>query len=234
MSVITLNQVTKSYATQGGPHFVLKDLTTTFPCEACTVILGKSGSGKTTLLRLLSGLEKPDSGTIEWPSGIPYGMMFQEARLMPWLTCRQNAGFGLKDTAENRKKIDSLLALVHLTEAADQYPHELSGGMQQRTALIRTLAQDSRFILMDEPFAALDYFTRRHLQEELIQMKKEAGIGILLVTHNIEEAMTLGDQILVIQNGTFPYRESIPVAAENRDLLSPYFIQLKRRILAAL
>jgi sulfonate transport system ATP-binding protein len=234
MTSIKLSNVTKTYNGKSGVHTVLDHLTIDFSCDACTVILGKSGSGKTTLLRLLADLEEPNEGSIMWPEKTPFGMMFQEARLMPWLTCRENAAFGLKKSPNNKKKIDDLLSLVHLTDAAALYPKELSGGMQQRTALARTLAMDSKVILMDEPFAALDYFTRYHLQQELIQLKHQKQVGIILVTHNIEEAMILGDRILVLDHGQFTYEEQVTAAHKDRDLLSEPFIRLKRRILTAL
>ena len=152
---------------------------------------------------------------------------------MPWLTCRQNVALGKREASGGRS-IDELLKLVHLTDAADRYPHELSGGMQQRTALARTLAMNRRVILMDEPFAALDYFTRLRLQQELMDMKNQLHLGLILVTHNVEEALNLADTILVLENGNFTFEEEVPQGETKRDLLSPEFILLKRRLLDAL
>lgn len=118
---------------------------------------------------------------------------------MPFLTLRDNIALGKKNLPE--EKLSQLIKLVHLQEAASRYPHELSGGMQQRASLARTLAQDNDFILMDEPFAALDYFTRGHIQKELLAMRKKRPFGVLLVTHNVDEALRLGDRILILQGG---------------------------------
>ena len=171
MDALKLDHITKTY----GPRVVLRDLSLTLSPQECTVILGKSGCGKTTLLRLLAGLEQPDTGTISRPAGLKLGMMFQEARLFPWLTCRENIALGLPQ-GSIPQEVDHWLSLVQLTEAADQYPAQLSGGMQQRASLARTLAMHSGLILMDEPFAALDYFTRAQLQQELRTMVEQMSM----------------------------------------------------------
>ena len=232
MAELVLTDVSRTYPEKTGPHTVLSHLSERFDLGACTAILGKSGCGKTTLLRLMAGLEVPDAGTIAWPPDHPFAMMFQEARLMPWLTCRENVALGKR--SPGGRSVEELLELVHLTDAADRYPSELSGGMSQRTALARTLALDRRVILMDEPFAALDYFTRLHLQQELLSMKHKLHLGLILVTHNVEEALNLADTILVLENGHFIFKEQVPCGEGPRDLLSPAFIQLKRRLLTAL
>jgi sulfonate transport system ATP-binding protein len=233
MAELIIRDLSKSYGEGSAKHTVLFHLSQEFSLDACTVILGKSGCGKTTLLRLMAELEAPDEGEITWPADHSFGMMFQEARLMPWLTCRQNVALGKREASGGRS-IDELLKLVHLTDAADRYPHELSGGMQQRTALARTLAMNRRVILMDEPFAALDYFTRLRLQQELMDMKNQLHLGLILVTHNVEEAITLADTILVLEDGHFTFKEQVPSTGSRRDLLSPEFIDLKRRLLIAL
>ena len=224
---ITLQHISKVY----GSRTVLHDLDLTLDTGECTVILGKSGCGKTTLLRLVAGLEEPTSGTLERPKDLKLGMMFQEARLFPWLTCRQNITLGLPKWADP-KEIDHWLQLVQLTEAADQYPHQLSGGMQQRASLARTLAMHSGLILMDEPFAALDYFTRAQLQQELRHMQQQLQRGIVLVTHNVDEALILGDRLLILQDGKTALEQHLQPGT--RDLLSPELIKAKRGLLAAL
>ena len=224
---ITLQHISKVY----GSRTVLHDLDLTLDTGECTVILGKSGCGKTTLLRLVAGLEEPTSGTLERPKDLKLGMMFQEARLFPWLTCRQNIALGLPKWADP-KEIDHWLQLVQLTEAADQYPHQLSGGMQQRASLARTLAMHSGLILMDEPFAALDYFTRAQLQQELRHMQQQLQRGIVLVTHNVDEALILGDRLLILQDGKIALEQHLQPGT--RDLLSPELIKAKRGLLAAL
>ena len=224
---IVLHDISKIY----GSRTVLQDLDLSLDTGECTVILGKSGCGKTTLLRLVAGLEEPSSGTLERPKDLKLGMMFQEARLFPWLTCRQNIALGLPKGADPGE-IDHWLQLVQLTEAADQYPHQLSGGMQQRASLARTLAMHSELILMDEPFAALDYFTRAQLQQELRHMQQQLKRGIVLVTHNVDEALILGDRLLILQQGKIA--SELHLAPGPRDLLSPGLITAKRSLLAAL
>lgn len=224
---VEFHEISKRY----GSRAVLHDLNLTLDTGECTVILGKSGCGKTTLLRLLAGLEAPTSGTLERPADLKLGMMFQEARLFPWLTCRENIALGLPKGADP-KEVDHWLQLVQLTEAADLYPHQLSGGMQQRASLARTLAMHSQLILMDEPFAALDYFTRSQLQQELRNMRQKLPLGIVLVTHNVDEALILGDRLLILQEGRIALEQHL--RPEPRDLLSPGLIKTKRSLLAAL
>lgn len=227
MDALKLDHITKTY----GPRVVLRELSLTLSPQECTVILGKSGCGKTTLLRLLAGLEQPDTGTISRPAGLKLGMMFQEARLFPWLTCRENIALGLPQSSIPQE-VDHWLSLVQLTEAADQYPAQLSGGMQQRASLARTLAMHSGLILMDEPFAALDYFTRAQLQQELRTMVEQMSMGVVLVTHNVDEALTLGDRLLILREGTMVWEERLPPG--KRDLLSPSLIAVKKRLLEEL
>lgn len=229
MEILHIENLSKRY----GEKTILNRLQLQLSARDCTVLLGKSGCGKTTFLRILAGLEQPDEGTLAFPPQLKVGMMFQEGRLFPWLTCRENIALGLQDKKDLRR-LDKLLSLVQLEEAADKYPGQLSGGMQQRTALARTLAMDSDLILMDEPFAALDYFTRGQLQQEMIRMQETLHMGLILVTHNVEEALTLGNRILILKQGTITWDETFPTPPSGRDLLSPECIAMKRSILAAL
>ena len=170
----------KSYQVSGRCLEVLKGLDLDVAEEGITVVLGRSGCGKTTLLRLIAGLETADSGEkITFSSKArekednrkeKIGVIFQEPRLMPWLTVEKNILFGVKRKQQDRKKLSGLLELTGLTGFEKARPSQLSGGMQQRVALARALAYEPDFLLMDEPFAALDYFTRGQMQQELLRI----------------------------------------------------------------
>lgn len=209
-------------------------MTAEFPEQSISVILGKSGCGKTTLLRVLGGFESADSGQVIVPSHEKIGMVFQEPRLMPWLTVWKNITFGVPKDKLNESAIRSLLEVVGLTGFDQAYPSQLSGGMQQRAALARALAYDPELILMDEPFAALDHFTREAMQNELIQIFSLQKKSILFVTHSIDEALLIGQKILVLNQGGVEQEYSLSNYTYPRDLLSPELIEVKRSILAAI
>jgi len=184
-------------------------------------ILGPSGCGKTTLLRLAAGLDLPTSGEIlldgkkiEGP-GPDRGVVFQEYALFPWRTVRRNVEFGLEIkgvTVEDRSKIvDKYLEIVQLTRFADAYPHELSGGMKQRVAIARALANEPKILLMDEPFGALDAQTRNQLQEELLGIWDRERESVLFITHNVDEAVFLGEQIVLLTASPGRVKEIIDV-----------------------
>lgn len=166
-------------------------------------LLGASGCGKSTLLSLLAGLDHPSAGRVEVPGG-PVALMFQEPALLPWLTAAQNVELALRlrdvGRRERREEARRLLGLVRLERAADRRPHELSGGMRQRVALARALAQEPRVLLMDEPFAALDAITRDVLHDELTRLWQETGLTVLFVTHNVREAVRLGQRVLLMSS----------------------------------
>ncbi len=197
---IKIEKLSKVFSNEGKTVEVFKDLELTVPANEITVILGKSGCGKTTLLRLISGLDKDFEGTVIKPENSRTAFVFQEARLMPWLTVRQNIAFGLSKKEIDPKIIDGLIHLTGLDGFADSYPSQLSGGMSQRTALARALALKPQFILMDEPFAALDHFTREKMQQALLDIHRESGCGVLFVTHSIDEAMAIGHRIVVLED----------------------------------
>jgi len=166
-------------------------------------IVGASGCGKSTLLHLIAGLERPSAGSIG-VSGGGVSIMFQDPALFPWLSVEQNVEFPLVTRGvpklERRAKVDELLGLVRLQGFAKRQPHELSGGMRQRVALARALAHASHVLLMDEPFAALDALMRDRLHEELERIVAETKLTILFVTHNVREAVRLGDRVLLFSN----------------------------------
>ena len=153
---------------------------------------------------------------------------------MPWLTVWGNVTFGLEKRETSRKKVEDIIATVGLTGFEKAYPSQLSGGMQQRTAIARALAYQPSFIMMDEPFAALDYFTREQMQRELLRVQQKQGSSILFVTHSIDEALILGHRIVVIENGLVKAQYQVPESAGDRNLLDDTFISLKRDIIKSL
>jgi NitT/TauT family transport system ATP-binding protein len=165
-------------------------------------LVGASGCGKSTLLNLVAGLDQPTSGQAEADSSP--GVMFQDASLFSWLTARGNVELALRlrgvPRKERRDCADDFLARVHLRGLGDKRPHELSGGMRQRVALARALAQDAHLLLMDEPFAALDAMTRDLLHDEIESVWQQNGLTVLFVTHNVREAVRLGDRVVLLSS----------------------------------
>jgi sulfonate transport system ATP-binding protein len=166
-------------------------------------IVGASGCGKSTLLNLIAGLDKPSEGVID-VGGRKVAFMFQEATLFPWLTAGQNVDLALKMSgmpqAQRPARVAELLELVHLGGRQHRRPHELSGGMRQRTALARVLAQEAQIVLMDEPFAALDAMTRDSMHDEIERIHAELGLTIVFVTHNVREAVRLSDRTVLFSS----------------------------------
>ena len=164
-------------------------------------LLGASGCGKSTLLNLIAGLDRPTSGRVD-VHGARVSLMFQEAALFPWLTVGGNVDLALKLAAVPRReraaRVEQLLTMVHLAAFTKRRPHELSGGMRQRVALARALAQDAQVLLMDEPFGALDAMTRDSLHDELETVWRETGKTVVFVTHNVREAVRLGDRVVLL------------------------------------
>jgi len=193
------------------------------------VLLGPSGCGKSTLLRMIAGLDKPDSGEVlvhDQPVLGPSkdrGMVFQKYTSFPWLTVAENVGYGMKingvPAAQRKETTDRLLKAVGLSEFAGVYPDTLSGGMQQRVAIARTLALRPSVILMDEPFGALDAQTRSEMQQLLLQIWDETACTILFVTHDVEEAIYLADRIFIMSSHPGTIVEDLPVPFDRpRDL----------------
>ncbi|NKX55116.1 ABC transporter ATP-binding protein [Arthrobacter mobilis] len=191
-----------------GKHFgngpaVLEDVNASIGQGEFVALLGASGCGKSTLLNIIAGLERPSTGALEVPAD-GAAFMFQDAALYPWLTARGNVELALKlrgvGRATRRARAAELLELVHLDGAGEKRPHELSGGMRQRVALARALGQDRQLLLMDEPFAALDAITRDLLHEELERIWRETGRTIIFVTHNVREAVRLGQRVLLLSS----------------------------------
>lgn len=236
MAGIEIVDLKKSYYVEKKELPVLTGINMKIPEKQITVVLGRSGCGKTTLLRLTGGLEQPDSGQILCSDSHRMAFVFQEPRLMPWLTVKRNIAFGLRrqEKRENRERIQEIIRVVGLEGFEGAYPSQLSGGMQQRAALARALACRPSFIMMDEPFAALDYFTREQMQKELLRVQRTENCSILFVTHSIDEALLLGNRIVVIDQGKVRREYSvneIAGAEKERNLLAEPFIQLKKDIL---
>ena len=204
-------------------------------------LLGPSGCGKTTLLRLIAGLDYPTSGEIvangevvEKPSG-DRAVIFQQYSLFPWLTVLQNVTFGLEMSGgskdENIKAAERYLESVGLLDFKDSYPHELSGGMKQRVAIIRSLLNHSPILLMDEPFSALDMQNRHKLQEQLIGVWKRFENTIVFVTHDVDEAVYLADKIVLLDKNPGKIAEVIPVDLERpRKRDSMEFLKIQESI----
>ncbi len=231
MAGIKLKNIQKSYSVEDRVIHVLNGVNLQIPRESITVILGRSGCGKTTLLRVVGGLEEPDAGEIAFDVAHKTAFVFQESRLMPWLNVLDNVKFGLKKQECDNMVIQRIIDTVGLRGFEKAYPNQLSGGMQQRVAIARALAYHPSFIMMDEPFAALDYFTRDQMQKELIRLQRDHGASILFVTHSIDEALLLGDKIVVIEGGQVKAEFMLKADNEERNLLKPEFIELKKNII---
>ena len=209
---------------------VLRELNLSIKKDKITVILGRSGCGKTTLLRLIAGLESVSQGEIKFKEQAKIGFVFQEARLMPFLNVYENIVFVLKKQEIEAEKIDSLISMIGLNDFKFAAVSQLSGGMSSRVSLARVLAYEANLILMDEPFAALDAFTRASMQSEILKI--QAGKTILFVTHNIDEALFLADEIILLEKGGIKSNYDLSNLARPRDLLSEELIAIKRKILS--
>lgn len=205
-------------------------------------IVGASGCGKSTLLNLVAGLEKPTGGKILLDGeevtgpGADRTVMFQEHGLFPWLNVIENVKFGMKLAGvpkdEQEQKAMHYLKMVHLEEYKDYPIHQISGGMRQRTALARALTMDSKVLLMDEPFSALDKQTSNRLREELQRIWMETKKTILFITHSVEEAVYLGDRVVALSPDTGRIASIINIGIERpRHVYSPEFVELRHKIM---
>jgi len=199
--VVSIADATKVFGAGSQQVVALEGVTLDVERGDFVCLLGASGCGKSTLLNLIAGLDKPTTGRVDVRAERT-GLMFQEAALFPWLTVRGNVEIALKlagvPRTERRSRAAELLELVHLGDFAKRRPHELSGGMRQRVALARALAQDADVLLMDEPFGALDAMTRDRLHDELEALWTSTGKTIIFVTHNVREAVRLGDCVVLL------------------------------------
>jgi NitT/TauT family transport system ATP-binding protein len=231
---IVLDHVSKVYGHTGDATHALDDVSLSIGRGEFVCLLGASGCGKSTLLNLVAGLDAPSRGTVD-TFGAHTTLMFQEAALFPWLTARGNVDLALKlrrmPRAERGPRVDQLLDLVNLGGFAKKRPHELSGGMRQRVALARALAQDAEVLLMDEPFGALDAMTRDVLHDELERLFDDTDLTVLFVTHNVREAVRLGDRVVLLSSRPGRVVAEFPVDIERpRRIDTPQIAELAAAI----
>lgn len=210
---VEIEAVTKSYGAGGKAVAALRPVSLAIEPGSFVTIVGRSGCGKSTLLRLIAGLARPDGGLIRIdgapvegpPDGVRYVFQDYGQSLLPWKSARANVAFGLRHAHGGRRAGAGLeaeyLRAVGLEAAADRYPWQMSGGMQQRLAIARALASDPELLLLDEPFSAVDALSRAQLQDMLLGIWQELGVTIVLVTHDIEEAIYLADRVIVLAPG---------------------------------
>ena len=239
--ILELRGVSKEFELSGRRIEALRETYLRVSRGEFVCLIGASGCGKSTLLRIVAGFESPTRGQA-FMSGAPIdapgperGMVFQDYGLFPWLTVRGNIGFGptsRKRPVEDVKgTVDRFITLVGLQRFADAYPHQLSGGMKQRVAIARVLANDAKVVLMDEPFGALDAMTREHLQDELLEIWQRTGLTVLFVTHSIEEAIFLADRIVVMSPGPGRIESEVNVSLPRpRDVVTPEFNAIRREL----
>jgi NitT/TauT family transport system ATP-binding protein len=239
--IIEIRNVTKTFQLQGQTIHALKDASLSIRKGEFVTLIGASGCGKSTLLRIIAGFEKPSAGeALMWGKPIcepepQRGMVFQDYALFPWLSVRDNIAFGPTargvPKAQARKTVERFVDMVGLGRFADAYPHQLSGGMRQRVAIARVLANDAEVVLMDEPFGALDAMTRERLQEELLDIWAKTNLTVVFVTHAIEEAIFLADRVVVMTPGPGRIESDNPMAlARPRDIASPEFNDVRRAL----
>lgn len=205
---LEINHLYKQFSVHNGTLVALKDINLHVETGEFVCVVGASGSGKSTLLRLVAGLDQPTSGEIIVDGqpvigpGADRGMVFQSYTLYPWMTVQKNVEFGLKlqgiDKSERRQRASYYLNVVGLAQFASSLPKELSGGMKQRVAIARALACQPKILLMDEPFGALDVQTKESMQEFLLDLWRQTGTSILMITHDVEEAVFLSQRIYVL------------------------------------
>jgi NitT/TauT family transport system ATP-binding protein len=199
-TAIEVEGLHKVYGPRGNHVLALRDVTMSVAKGEFVCLVGASGCGKSTLLNILAGLDRAQAGSMEILGRV--SLLFQDAALFPWLTARENVDLAMRlagvPSGERRSRADELLSTVQLDGFGDRRPHELSGGMRQRVALARALAQGADILLMDEPFGALDAMTRDILHDELEHIWEDSGLTGVFVTHDVREAVRLGDRVVVL------------------------------------
>ena len=238
----------KNLSKQFGDKTVLEDINFSMQSGEFVTFVGSSGCGKSTLLRLIAGLDRPSSGsihvdgsTVQGP-GPDRGMVFQKYSLYPWLNAADNVSFGMRlqgmTSNDVRDRTSYFLEVVGLQDAATKLPRELSGGMQQRVAIARALATNPNVLLLDEPFGALDLQIRETMQDFLLNLWQRTGLTVLLITHDVEEALVLAQRVHVLAPNPGRIIRSLDVILDKSDLdqlrLSSDFLQLRRSLATSL
>ncbi|AFY90124.1 MAG: Nitrate import ATP-binding protein NrtD [Chroococcidiopsis cubana SAG 39.79] len=246
---LEVREICKSYSNRGKELVVLEKINFQLDPREFVCLVGVSGCGKSTLLNIVAGLTTPSAGqvlvdgqAVTGRPGSDRGMVFQGYTLYPWLTVSQNIAFGLQlrkmSKAEQRERVAYYLNVVGLTQFAKAYPKQLSGGMKQRVAIARALANEPEVLLMDEPFGALDAQTKEQMQQFLLELWEQTHTTVLMITHDVEEAIFLSQRIYVMSSHPGRLQLEIPVnLPANRHLeikLSSEFVEIKRQILHAL
>ena len=242
---LSVRNLTRTYEETNEPVEALRDVNLEVAESEFVMIVGPSGCGKTTLINIIGGLDHATRGEVLLDGravsgpGADRGMVFQGYSLFPWLTVRKNVEFGLKmkgvSKAERARQSQKYIELVGLTGFEDALPRQLSGGMKQRVAIARTLANEPEVLLMDEPFGALDAQTRVVMQELLADISRRTGTTILFITHDIDEAVLLGDRIYVMSRRPGTIRDvltvNIPGERSHNSLVLPEFLDTKKKIM---
>jgi len=240
---VTIRDLSKSFTLNGRRLDVLRGIDLEIRGGEAIAIVGPSGCGKTTLLRVLAGLEEPDRGDVLIDGAPVHGIgnqravIFQEPRLLPWLTVTQNVAFGLEvrgtPAAQASDRARHYIRLVGLGGFEDAYPRQLSGGMAQRVGIARALTVQPEILLLDEPLGALDAMTKLTMQEELARIWREEGVTMILVTHDLEEAIFLSDRVLVMsKDSANPTRLIELDLPRPRDRSAAPFVALRKRLMA--
>jgi sulfonate transport system ATP-binding protein len=240
-SNLTIERLNKKYLTAESTVVALEEINLTIGEGEFVSIVGASGCGKSTLLRIIAGLENGFAGSVKLGGfpisgpGLDRGMVFQEHRLIPWLTVESNVAFGLngRKNGEKERVVREHLELVGLAGFAKAYPHQLSGGMAQRVAIARALVNQPGLLLLDEPFGALDALTKIQMQQEILRIWEAERTTMVLVTHDIDEAIYLGDRVVVMSSRPGTVKRIVPVDLPRpRDRSSLEFIQIRKTIYA--
>jgi sulfonate transport system ATP-binding protein len=236
---VNIEIVRKAFSGSKGTLLALKDILLTINPGEFVCIVGGSGCGKTTLLRIIAGLETEYKGSVFLGvrqligTGLDRGVVFQEHRLLSWLTVHDNVGFGLAGLPpqERSRDIRHYIRLVGLDKFEYEYPHQLSGGMSQRVAIARALAGRPEVLLLDEPFASLDALTRMRMQQEILRIWEAERTTVVLVTHDIEEAVYLADRVLIMSPQPGTIRNILPVRLSRpRDRTDQEFVRVRKSI----